>query len=375
MNDVKSKSASSSATERVERWVRDDVRSMQAYHVPPSEGLLKLDAMENPYEWDEDIRDAWLQTLKTISLNRYPDPAARELVQRLREVMNIPDELDVMLGNGSDELIQIIQMALTVDGRSILAPVPSFVMYEHIARTLRLKFIGVDLNSDFSLKTDRMIETIKRENPACVFIAYPNNPTGNCFSSDAIDEIINATNGLVVIDEAYHAFCGDSYLNRISEFENIVVMRTLSKIGLAGLRLGFMVGVPAWLKEFEKIRLPYNINCLTQASVTFALEYYSLFEIQAQKIRSERTRLYDALEKFDNIEVFPSQANFILLRTNPDKAVKIHEALKNKKILIKNLHNPEINPKDNFLADCLRVTVGSPEQNDLFLTALQKVIQ
>ncbi|MDH3694160.1 MAG: aminotransferase class I/II-fold pyridoxal phosphate-dependent enzyme, partial [Gammaproteobacteria bacterium] len=242
MNELKPSGKSSSTTQRVERWVRNDIRSMQAYHVPPSEGLSKLDAMENPYEWDEDIRDAWLQILKTISLNRYPDASAQELVQRLRAVMAIPDDLDVMLGNGSDELIQIIQIALADDGRSVLAPVPSFVMYEHIARTLRLKFIGISLNNDFSLDLNKMTETIKRENPACVFIAYPNNPTGNCFANDALDAIINTADGLLVIDEAYHAFCADSYLDRIAQFENVVVMRTLSKIGLAGLRLGFLVG-------------------------------------------------------------------------------------------------------------------------------------
>ena len=372
---MKIKGESLGATERVKRWVRNDIRSMQAYHVPSSEGLLKLDAMENPYEWDENIRDAWLQILKTISLNRYPDAAAHALVQRLRKVMGIADDLDVMLGNGSDELIQIIQMAMADEGRSVLTPVPSFVMYEHIAHTLRLKFIGISLNKDFSLAVDKMIETIKREDPACVFIAYPNNPTGNCFNKDAIDKVINTTNGLVIIDEAYHAFCGDSYLDRIAEFENVAVMRTLSKIGLAGLRLGFLVGAPTWLKEFEKIRLPYNINCLTQASVAFALDNYSIFETQAQKIRSERTRLYDALKDINDLEVFPSQANFILLRTHPGKAVEIHQALIKEKILIKDLHKPEKSAQENLLVDCLRVTVGSPEQNDLFLAALQKVLQ
>ncbi len=372
---MKFNGGTASAAKRVAHWIRDDIRSMQAYHVPSSEGLLKLDAMENPYEWGDDIRDAWLQTLKTVSLNRYPDASARELTQRLREVAAIPDEHDVLLGNGSDELIQIVQTAMAADGRSVIAPAPSFVMYEHIARTLRMKFIGVNLMDDFSLDAEQMIESIKRDNPACVFIAYPNNPTGNCFSRNAIDEIIGVTNGLVIIDEAYHAFCGDSYLDRIAEFENLVVMRTLSKIGLAGLRLGYLVGAPEWLNEFEKIRLPYNVNCLTQASVAFALDNYAIFESQAEKTRSQRARLFDELKTIDAIEVFPSQANFLLLRTKPGRAGAIHQALIEEKVLIKNLHNPEKTAKANLLADCLRVTVGTPEQNDLFLAALRKVIR
>ncbi len=374
LNKIKADNTVGNPDARVKRWVRDDIRTMHAYEVPLAPGLLKLDAMENPYEWDEDIRDAWLQALKDIPLNRYPDASAHELVQRLRSVMEIPSNLEVILGNGSDELIQIIQMTLADDGHSVLAPVPSFIMYEYIARALRQKFIGVNLKRDFSLDLDRMIDTIKRETPSCVFIAYPNNPTGNCFASDAIDAIIDATDGLVIIDEAYYAFCDESYLKRVFEFENVVVMRSLSKIGLAGLRLGFLVGDRCWLNEFEKIRLPYNIGCLTQASVVFALDHYSVLRKQTQAICDERTRLYDELSGFGDIEVFPSQANFISFRSLSKTGESVYQALLKENILIKNLQRPDEAKTPGLLSDCLRVTVSSPKQNDIFLSALQKII-
>ena len=355
-------------TEKIQHWVRPEIRELAPYHVPDSSGLIKMDAMENPYSWPEDLHGEWLGMLADTAVNRYPDPQAREVQKKLRAVMNIPADMDVMLGNGSDELIQIIALALSAPGRVLLAPEPTFSMYRMIALFTGMKFVGVPLRDDFSLDTSAMLQAIQQHQPAVVFLAYPNNPTGNLFDRAQVDAIIQASPGLVVIDEAYHAFAGDSYMSRLGSADNLLVMRTLSKMGLAGLRLGFLVGPPSWLHEFEKVRLPYNINVLTQASVAFALDHVEVFDAQTAAIRASREQMISELQRIDGVRPYPSHANFILFRVPSGRAVPIFEGLKRAGILIKNLHRAE-----SPLAECLRVTVGTPEENTRFLAALREL--
>lgn len=346
------------------RWVRPELRELSAYHVPASAGLIKLDAMENPYPWPESMVDDWLNALRRVRLNRYPDAAAADLKQSLRAAFRIPDELALVLGNGSDEIIQMIGLALAGPGRVVLAPVPTFVMYEMIARFVGAEFVGVPLAEDFDLDMPQMLSAIDRHQPAVVFLAYPNNPTGNLFAADAIQDLIDAAPGLVVLDEAYHAFAAVSWLDRGPLPDNVVVMRTVSKLGLAGLRLGYLIGADAWLDEFEKVRLPYNINALTQTSAAFALARRAEFDQQARSIVSERGRMAEALAAA-GYRVYPSAANFLLFRASPDTADKLFRELLDAGVLIKNLHRA-----GTPLADCLRVTVGTPAENSAFLDAL-----
>jgi histidinol-phosphate aminotransferase len=283
--------------------------------------------------------------------------------------MQVPRAMAVLLGNGSDELIQMIVQTVAAPGRVILAPEPTFVMYRMIAQVLGLKFAGVPLTDDFALDIDAMLEAIDLHQPAVVFLAYPNNPTGNLFDAAAIRRIITEAPGLVVVDEAYAAFAADSFMGALGEFPNLLVLRTVSKMGLAGLRLGMLAGAPAWLAEIDKTRLPYNINVLTQLSAEFALEHHAVLDAQTAQIRADRTTLLAALKALPGLTVYPSAANFVLFRTPAGRATEIFNALRERHILIKNL-----SAAGGALADCLRVTVGTADENVAFLTALRAAL-
>lgn len=353
----------------VDYWIRPEIRAISSYHVPDPGDLIKLDAMENPYRWPEAMVTEWLELLRDISINRYPDPAARKLTQSLRTAMEVPDGMGVILGNGSDEIIQMLALAMLGPERVVMAPEPSFVMYRMIATFSGIEYIGVPLRDDFSLDRAAMLEAIDRHNPALIYLAYPNNPTGNLFDDADIEAILNRSKGLVVVDEAYHAFARQSWMGRLGEYDNLLVMRTVSKLGLAGLRLGLLAGPPAWLTEFDKVRLPYNINVLTQTSAGFALRHMEVLDHQTAAIRKERERLLASLTAITEVTAYPSQANFILFRLPAGMADKVFESIKQQGVLIKNM-----GATSGPLADCLRVTVGTPEENSAFIDALKRAM-
>ncbi|MEE4377331.1 MAG: histidinol-phosphate transaminase [Candidatus Competibacteraceae bacterium] len=350
--------------------IRPEIRALHAYHVPDAQGMIKLDAMENPYGWPAALQQAWLTKLRDAPLNRYPDPGATALKQRLRQAMVIPPAADLILGNGSDELIQLVALAVAAPGRVLLAPEPSFVMYRMIAGFTAMEFVGVPLLAeDFSLDMPAMLAALERYQPAVVFLAYPNNPTGNRFAQAEVRQLITAAPGLVVVDEAYFSFAEHSFLNSILGYDNLLVMRTVSKMGLAGLRLGLLVGASQWLVELEKLRLPYNINTLTQLSAEFALEQQDLLHEQARLIRRDRAELGAALNALPGIVAYPSEANFILFRTPSGQARDLWAGLREAGILIKDLSSA-----GGLLHDCLRVTVGTTEENRIFLETLARLL-
>ncbi|MEE2729248.1 MAG: histidinol-phosphate transaminase [Pseudomonadota bacterium] len=351
--------------QRMEQWVRPEIQALSAYHVPPSSGMVKLDAMENPYHWPAAMVDEWLELLREVQVNRYPDPMAAELKEDLKLLMGVDPRHQVVLGNGSDELIQIMAMALAQPGRTVLAPEPSFVMYRMIATFCGMQYRGVPLAEDFALDLPATLQAIEETQAALVFLAQPNNPTGNLFDLDAVKQVCAATPGLVVIDEAYMAFTDRHHLALMDEFDNVVVMRTLSKMGLAGLRLGMLFGPGEWLGEFEKVRLPYNINVLTEASAKFALNHYDVMKAQTTELRKNRSELLAALQNLPFSKVWPSEANFILARTRAAQARPVFERLKEAGVLIKCLDGAH--PQ---LQDCLRFTVGTADENRLLLQAL-----
>ncbi|MGH8455211.1 MAG: histidinol-phosphate transaminase, partial [Nevskiales bacterium] len=346
-----------------EDWVRPEIRALSAYHVPDSTGLIKLDAMENPYPWPSTLVREWQRELKGITVNRYPDPQARALKDKLRETMRIPASAGLLLGNGSDEIIQMLVMAVGGPWRTVLAPEPSFTMFRIITTLCGSVYQGAPLRAaDFTLDEDAMCAAIRRHKPALIFIANPNNPTGNRFDPKAIRAVIEAAPGLIVIDEAYYPFSDGSCLEWLDEYEHLLIMRTVSKLGLAGLRLGLIAGGQGWLNELEKTRLPYNINVLTQVSAEFALAHARVFAGQAARIRTARAKLEEALRQIPGLTVYPSEANFILFRTPAGRAGSIHDTLKSAGVLIKNLDGSH-----PALADCLRVTIGKPDENQAFM--------
>ncbi len=353
----------------IDQLIRPDIRALQPYHVPVADGFLKLDAMENPYQLSAHLRTELGARLADVALNRYPVPTYQALKDRIKATLGVPAGFDVVLGNGSDELIAMISIACARPGAKVLAPLPGFVMYAMSAQFAGLEFIGVPLQIDMTLDLPAMLIAISEHRPAITYLAYPNNPTGTLYDADAMLQILHAVrpHGIVVVDEAYHPFAQTTFMTRLPEFDNLVVMRTLSKQGLAGIRLGYMAASAALLTEFEKVRPPYNVNVLTEAAAEFALEHIDLLDEQAAALRDQRAALGIALAALPGVEVFPSAANFLLIRIRGagKTADAVFADLLARKVLVKNVGKMHV-----LLEDCLRVTVSTPDENAAFLAAL-----
>ena len=345
--------------------VRPEILALKAYHVAEAGGMVKLDAMENPYPLPEKVRRDLADALSRVDLNRYPDPAAPELRALIARKMGVPAGMEVLLGNGSDDLIQIVTLTVAKPGAVMMYPGPTFVMYAMNATFFGLKAVPVGLRDDFSLDVQAFLGAMREHKPAVVYLAYPNNPTGVLYPEADVLQIIRAADGLVVLDEAYHAFAQKTFMPRLAEFPNLIVMRTVSKLGLAGIRLGYLAARPEWVEQFNKVRQVYNVNVLTQAAATFMLERLEVLEEQAARIRKERESLGKNLSALKGVTVFPSEANFFLLRV-PD-ADRAFESLKRQGVLVRNLNSPA-------LKNCLRVTVGTPDENRILLTALREAL-
>ena len=347
-----------------EDLVRPEIFALSAYAVAPARGMVKLDAMENPYRLPPAMRRELAERLAAVELNRYPEPNAPRLRELLIRRMQVPAGMDLLLGNGSDDLIQIVALALARPGAAMMYPSPTFVMYSMNATFSGMRAIPVALREDFSFDADAFIARMRAERPALVFLACPNNPTGVLYPRADVRRVIEAAPGVVVVDEAYHVFAGETLMDDLPRYANLFVLRTVSKLGLAGIRLGYLAGRPEWLAQFDKVRQVYNVNVLTQAAALFVLERLDVLEAQAAEIRAERERLGSALRAMQGVTVFPSRANFFLVRVRD--AVHTYEALKRQGVLVRNLHPA--------LANCLRITVGTPDENRILLNALKETI-
>lgn len=346
--------------------IRQDVQGMHAYAIQDSRGMVKLDAMENPHRLPAALREELGRRLGALALNRYPGERIEDLKKALARHAQLPEGFALMLGNGSDELISLLAMACDVPGATILAPLPGFVMYEMSARLQGLKFVGVDLTPDFELDEKAMLDAIALHQPAIVYLAYPNNPTANLWNDATIEKIVEAAPGLVVIDEAYQPFAGRSYLDRVAQHRHVLLMRTMSKFGLAGVRIGYMMGPERLVHEVDKVRPPYNISVVNAETALFALEHEDVFAAQAVELKRERARLQAALKEM-GLKSWPSDANMILVRV-PDPAASF-EGMKARKVLVKNVSR--MHP---LLAGCLRLTVGTTDENAQMLAALQSTL-
>ena len=351
--------------------IRQDIQSMHAYAIQDSSGMVKLDAMENPFSLSPDLQQKLGERLGAVAINRYPGARIEDLKQALARYVDLPDGNALMLGNGSDELISLLAMACDVADASILAPLPGFVMYGMSAQLQGLTFHGVDLTADFELDEAAMLTALRQHQPTITYIAYPNNPTANLWDAAVIRRLIAEAasfGGLVVMDEAYQPFSSHSWLDEIranpAANANVLLMRTLSKFGLAGVRLGYMVGPQALVHEVDKLRPPYNVSVLNAECALFALERADVFAQQAATIREQRLRLVAALAAMPGVKPFPSEANMVLVRL-PD-AQKTFNGLKARGVLVKNVS--KMHP---LLGNCLRLTVGTPDENTQMIAALQ----
>jgi histidinol-phosphate aminotransferase len=346
--------------------IRQDVQGMHAYAIQDSKGMVKLDAMENPHRLPPALRKELGERLAAVALNRYPGERIDDLRVALAEHAQLPEGCALMLGNGSDELISLLALACDVPGATILAPLPGFVMYAMSAQLQGLGFVGVDLTPEFELDEKAMLDAIALHQPAIVYLAYPNNPTANLWDDATIEKIVQAAPGLVVIDEAYQPFSSRTYLDRLTRHPHVLLMRTLSKFGLAGVRIGYMMGRAELIAQVDKVRPPYNVSVLNAEAALFALEHEDVFAAQAADLKRERERLQQGLKAM-GLKAWPSDANMILVRV-PDPA-RSFEGLKARKVLVKNVSR--MHP---LLAGCLRLTVGTAEENTQLLAALRSTL-
>lgn len=354
----------------VERLVRADVRAATAYQVTDAAGLVKLDAMENPFPLPPVVHEELARRLGAVELNRYPDPHACALSGRLRRTFGIDERWSILLGNGSDEIIQILIAALATPEHGVLTPAPGFVMYRLIAQWLRVPFHEVSLAPDFALDMPAMLEAVRTHRPRIVFLACPNNPTGNLFAHDALCALIEASDALVVIDEAYLPFASRDQSGLLERYPNVLVMRTLSKLGLAGLRLGMLFGDPQWISELDKLRLPYNIGTLNQVAADVVLGCYPLLHEQTTMLVAERERLFGLLGMDRRVEAWPSEANFLLVRLRDADARTVYGRMRSLGVLVKCLDGSH-----PLLANCLRLTIGTAAENARLLDALDAALR
>ena len=345
--------------------IREDVRAMHAYPVASSAGMVKLDVMENPFRLPPELQAALGARLGAVAINRYPAERTQALARALAAHAGMPEGCAITLGNGSDELITLLSMAISRPGAKVLSPLPSFVMYELSSRYQNLEFIGVPLRAqDFELDLSAMLAAIERHQPALVFLSYPNNPTGNLWDMGAIEQIIQAAPGLVVMDEAYQPFAAADSMALLSKYPQVLVMRTMSKFGLAGVRIGYLIGQAALIAEIEKLRPPFNVSVLNAEAGLFALEHAEVYAAQASELRAQRERVFAALQAMPGVQVFPSQGNMLLVRVSD--AAQTFAGMKARGVLIKN--SSTAHP---LLLNCLRITIGTAEENTAMLAAFQ----
>jgi histidinol-phosphate aminotransferase len=340
--------------------VRPNIRALHAYEAKEIPCRAKLDANESPYPLTDWSSQKLLNRVRRVMTNRYPDPEAKELRKVVGSYFGVPAR-NLLQGNGSDELISSL---ITTFGGPVLYPVPTFSMYEIISQALGEKGIAVPLDRSFDIDLERVLKIIRSQNPKLIFLSSPNNPTGNCFSSGKILRIIEMSKGIVVVDEAYQPFSSQrGFLPLLNDYQNLVIMRTLSKIGLAALRLGFLIAHTEIIREVNKVRLPFNVNSLSQTLAIAAMKDKKGVRSSIGTIIRERDRLHEEMEKIRGIISFPSEANFILFRVkDPDR---VYHSLLKKGVLVRNL--------DSGIKGCLRVTVGTPEENTLFLKGLKRI--
>ena len=355
-------------SDRMTRYLRADVQGMHGYAVQPSAGMVKVDTMENPFRLPPELRRQLGERLAEVALNRYPAERNDVLRAELAKHAHMPEGCDIMLGNGSDELISLLTLAADVPGNVILAPLPGFVMYELAAKHQGLKFVGVPTTPDFELDGPAMLAAIREHRPAVIYLAYPNNPTANLWDDGVIDAIIDAAPGLVVMDEAYQPFASRDSLERLKRHEHVLLMRTMSKFGLAGARIGYAIGRAPLIAELNKLRPPFNVSVLNCEAALFALEHVDEYQRQAATIRAERGKLFDAMAAMPGVKPFPSEANMILARVPDSK--RVFAGMKARGVLAKNVSGMHA-----LLANCVRITVGTPEENPQILAALRGALQ
>lgn len=350
----------------IKSLMRKGILEQEGYRADITSCNIKLDANENPFTIPLFLKEKLFAKMKKVSLNRYPEPGSFLIRKRFAEYFGVHEDM-VTIGNGSDELIHILCNTLVNSSSVIMVPKPTFVMYRIIALNSGHKVTEVPLDSSFDLDLNRMLERISSTSPVLLFLSYPNSPTGNCFSIEKIETIIDKSKGIVIVDEAYGSFSGKTLVPLLEKYDNLAILKTLSKVGLAAMRVGFLIASPLLIQELDKVRLPYNINALSQVAAGFYMDHIDTFSDQTKEVVERREELLNALGKMEGLRPYPSEANFIFFSCDFDTD-SVYSSLVQEGILIKNLNSPGI------LKNCMRVTVGTRDENETFLKTLKKVL-
>lgn len=347
----------------LEKFVRPEVRQLVPYEAKYIPELIKLDANENPFPWPAGMREALFA--QKIAFNRYPDGMAQALKKAVSAYANTSSE-GILVGNGSDELIQLILLTFGGSGRSVIIHPPTFGMYQISARLTNTTIGEVPLLNGLDLDTEKMLKAAQSPEANVVIICNPNNPTGSLFPKEEILKIVRESGKIVVVDEAYAEFSGETLIPEIINYPNLVIMRTFSKaFGMAALRLGYLLGQPETISLINRVRAPFNVNTFTQQAGILALDYVRDYTAQIQQIKAETQKLYEGLAQTPGVTVYPTRANFILFKpSDPDGWA---EALFKKGFLVRNMGNLPVMGKS------LRISAGLPEENQGFLQAIREI--
>jgi histidinol-phosphate aminotransferase len=344
------------------------LRALDGYHSPQVDVDVRLNTNESPYAPPKEFVDRWLGALQDVAWNRYPDRGATELRDALGRFLGQPPAR-VLCGNGSNEVLQTLLLTYGGSGRAALMFEPTYALHAQIARGTGTGVIAGERGTDFAIDATDAVALIERTRPAVVFVCSPNNPTGTVEPRETVEALSNACaaiGAVLVVDEAYGEFARWSAMELVDDERPIAVVRTYSKVwSLAGVRLGFAVA-PTWMiAELEKVLLPYNLSVPTQVAGTIALDFVDEMERRVATLVEERGRLFSALSAIDGVEVFPSGANFLLFRIDGDGHDTWKRLLKHS-VLVRDFSSwPRVE-------GCLRVTVGTPGENDAFLAALSE---
>ncbi|HYE81375.1 MAG TPA: histidinol-phosphate transaminase [Clostridia bacterium] len=338
---------------------------IESYKVEPKLQGIALDKNEIPWSLNERVKEALIGRIRTMEFNRYPDSNCTELKTAVSDYTGV-DTGRIAIGNGSDELISVILQAFIDPGDTIAVYSPTFSMYKIYGTICGARIWEYDLDSNFELEPDGFIAGLKAEKPKLVILCNPNNPTGGCLELEEIERILEAAPGIVIVDEAYYEFSGVTAVGLLDRYDNLIVLRTLSKaLGIAGLRLGYMLACPAAVGYIDRVRAPFNVNAFTQ---TAAIEVLANADIMAERveiIKGERDKLAERLSTLKGLQCFESRSNFILMRTV--RAGEIFAGLREAGVHVRSYSDP-------VLKDCLRVTIGSPEENEKFYEAVKEVL-
>jgi len=349
----------------IRKLVAKGIFEQSGYQAPEVLDAIKMDANENPFTVQEPLRRKLFQALARVDLNRYPVAGSPELCERFARYYGVKKSM-ILPGNGSDELIQALCMTMKGSINGVLVPVPTFSMYKIIAVNTGNNVVEVPLDRKFDLDVDAITAKMRKMFPALIFLSSPNSPTGNMFSRKKIEAVIRKAPGLVVVDEAYAAFSGQTLMPLLKKYDNVVFLKTLSKLGMASIRLGFLIGNPDVIAQIDKVRLPYNVNALSQVAAGLFLDHEQEFIKQIKEIVKRREELYGELKQIKWIKTYPSRANFIFFSCAFDSN-RIYNKLAAQGIIVKNLNVLSTIPH------CIRVTVGTKKENEAFVKALKNM--